>query len=170
MEFNPVVVDPEVKGASYQPSLDVPKQYNHIVLEWDLEKHVAVITFNRPEVHNALSVTLMEETIDALGIIERNDEVSCAIIRSAGGTWCTGGDFNDFTGKDLLSQRWYFEIPPRVLIAMTDATVPIIIRAIKGNCCTFGRVLSASVRKSFFSARECFENYFTRLERPGKEG
>jgi enoyl-CoA hydratase/carnithine racemase len=139
MEFNPVVARKNEAGvfAIYQPTLEVPKQYKEIVLEWDLEKHVAVVTLNRPDVYNALSVEIMEETIDALHMAEENSEISCIILRPAGEQFCTGGDFNRFTGKDLLTQRWYFEIPPKVLRTMMDITVPII-GVIRGNCCAFG--------------------------------
>ena len=68
MEFNPVVVRKNKADiySSYEPTLEVPKQYKDIVLEWDVEKHVAVVTLNRPQAYNALSVSLMEETVDTL--------------------------------------------------------------------------------------------------------
>lgn len=145
MEFRPAVVrsDKEGKYSPYQPTLEVPKRYKEIVLEWDLEKHVAVLTLNRPKASNALSVTIMEEAIDALHLAEGEDRISCLILRPAGEHFCTGGDFNEFTGKDLLTQRWYFEIPPRVLQTMTDITVPII-GVVRGNCCAFGLGLAGS--------------------------
>ena len=157
MEFSPVKVRPSEAGVypSYQPSLEVPKQYRDIVLEWDLERHVAVLTLNRPEVYNALSVTLMEETIDALHLVGAEEEIACIILRPAGEHFCTGGDFNAFTGKDLLTQRWYFEIPPKLLQAMTDSTVPII-GVVKGSCCAFGLGLAGSCDILFASDSASF--------------
>ncbi|MEA3253641.1 MAG: enoyl-CoA hydratase-related protein [Chloroflexota bacterium] len=144
MEFNPVVVRKNSTGVfpPYQPTLSVPKKYKDIVLEWDLEKHVAVVTLNRPDVRNALSVTLMEETIDALHMAEEKAEISCVILRPAGEHFCAGGDFNDFTGKDLLTQRWYFQIPVEVLQTMLDITVPVI-GAVRGAAWAFGCAIAA---------------------------
>lgn len=157
MEFNPVVVRKNKADiySSYEPTLEVPKQYKDIVLEWDVEKHVAVVTLNRPQAYNALSVSLMEETVDALHMAEKEDEISCIILRPAGEHFCTGCDFNAFTGKNLLTQRWYFEIPPRVLQTMTDLTVPII-GVIRGNCCAFGLGLAGSCDIVFASENASF--------------
>ena len=145
MDYKSVVVKQQSSGSypPYMPTFAVPREYNDIVLEWDTGSHVAVITLNRPEVQNALSATLMEETIDALRLVEENDEISCAILRPSGENFCTGGDFNAFTNKDLLSQRWYFELPPKLLQAMTSSTVPII-GVVRGNCCAFGIALAGS--------------------------
>jgi len=143
MEFEPVIVKKNEVGVfpSYQPTLPVPRQYKEIVLEWDLEKHVAVVTLNRPETHNSLSVTLMKEVVDALRLAEDNDEISVVILRPAGEHFCTGGNFPDFTGKDLLTQRWYFEIPVEVLVTMMDMT-KTVIGAIRGHAWAFGCALA----------------------------
>ena len=145
MDFKPTLVKQQSSGTypPYVPTFTVPREYNDIVLEWDAETHVAVITLNRPGLQNALSPTLMEETIDALRLVEDNDDISCALLRSAGENFCTGGDFNAFTNKDLLTQRWYFELPPKLLQVMTGSTVPII-GLVRGNCCAFGVALAGS--------------------------
>ncbi|MBN1857247.1 MAG: enoyl-CoA hydratase/isomerase family protein [Dehalococcoidia bacterium] len=145
MDFKPTVVKQQSSGTypPYTPTFVVPREYNDIVLEWDTETHVAVITLNRPAVQNALSPTLMEETIDALRLIEDNDDINCAMLRPAGEHFCTGGDFNAFTNKDLMTQRWYFELPPKLLQVMTGSTVPIV-GLVRGNCCAFGVALAGS--------------------------
>jgi len=157
-EFKPALVKQQSSGTypPYTPSLTVPREYNDIVLEWDPLSHIAVITLNRPHVQNALSPTLLEETIDALRLVEENDEMSCVILRSSGEHFCSGGDFNAFANKELLTQRWYFELTPKTLQVMMNSTVPVV-GAVRGNCCALGLALAggcdivlASETASFF--------------------
>lgn len=128
---------------SYQITKEVPKQYETIILEKDREAKVAIVTMNCPEKNNALSVKLMKEIIDALHLAEGDDEVNVIILRAAGKNFCTGGDVNEFTGKDLLTQRWYFEIPVEVLETIRDITKPVI-GAVRGHAWAFGCALAVS--------------------------
>jgi len=145
MDFKPTVVRLQSSGTypPYTATLAVPREYNDLVMEWEVPSHVAVITLNRPEVLNALSSTLIEETIDALRLIDDNDDMSCTILRSSSEHFCSGGDFKAFANKDLLTQRWYFEMTPRLLQVMTSAAVPIIA-AVRGTCCALGVSLAGS--------------------------
>lgn len=143
MDYTPVVVRQQSSG-TYPPYVSTfarPREYNDIVLEWDTESHVAVITLNRPGVQNALSPTLLQEAIDACRLIDDNDEISCCILRSSGENFCSGGDFKSFTNKDLLTQRWYFELTPKLLQVMASISVPIV-GAVRGNCCALGVALA----------------------------
>jgi enoyl-CoA hydratase/carnithine racemase len=157
-DFKPVLVKQQSSGTypPYTPSFAVPREYNDIVLEWDVPSHIAVITLNRPQVQNALSPTLLEEMIDALRLIEDNDDMSCVILRSSSEHFCSGGDFHAFANKDLLTQRWYFELTPKMLQVMMNSTIPVI-GAVRGNCCALGIALAggcdivlASDTASFF--------------------
>ncbi len=138
-DFKPVVVKQQSSGTypPYIPSLTVPREYTDIILEWDNPSHVAVITLHRPAVQNALNPTLIEEIIDAVRLIEDNDALSCVILRSSSEHFCSGGDFHAFASKDLLTQRWYFELTPKMLTVMMNSTVPVI-GAVRGNCCALG--------------------------------
>ena len=54
------------------------------VIKLDREDRVAVITLNRPEVLNALSLQLVREVDDALTELEQDDDVGAIIITGAG--------------------------------------------------------------------------------------
>lgn len=157
-DFKPALVKQYSSGTypPYIPSFTVPCEYNDIVLEWDVPSHIAVVTMNRPRVQNALSPTLLEEMIDALLLVEEHDEMSCLILRSSGEHFSSGGDFHAFANKDLLTQRWYFELTPKMLIEMMNSSIPVI-GAVRGNCCALGLALAgccdivlASDTASFF--------------------
>lgn len=142
-EFKPIIVKQQSSGTypPYIPSLNVPREYNDIFLEWDTVSHVAIITMHRPEVQNALSPTMVEEIIDAMRLIEDNDDMSCVILRSSSEHFCSGGDFHSFANKDLLTQRWYFELTPKMVQVMMTSTVPVI-GAVRGNCCALGMAIA----------------------------
>jgi len=57
-----------------------------------VEERVAVVTLNRPESRNALSVELKEalqRTVDRLAV---DDGVGCLLLTGAGSAFCSGGD------------------------------------------------------------------------------
>lgn len=63
-----------------------------------LEKRdrVALVTLNRPEKRNALSIALRDEIDHCLGELEADDDVSVAVITGAGPVFCAGFDTTEF--------------------------------------------------------------------------
>jgi enoyl-CoA hydratase len=59
-------------------------------VELDVESHVATITLNDPERRNALDVESARRVLEICDEIERNPDVGAAIVRGAGGTFCSG--------------------------------------------------------------------------------
>ena len=83
---------------------------------------VAVVTLNRPESRNALSMELKEalqRTVDAL---ERDDDVGCLLLTGAGPAFCSGGDTKSMAAQgrppsmeDRQKQlRWEHRLPARL--------------------------------------------------------
>ncbi len=67
--------------------------YAHIiVLQQDL---YAVVQINRPEVLNALNVTLMHELVDALESLDTSPEVRCIIITGNEKAFAAGADIKE---------------------------------------------------------------------------
>jgi enoyl-CoA hydratase len=66
------------------------------------ERHgaTAVVTMNRPEAKNALSLPMLVGMADAWEEIDGNDEIRCAILTGAGGTFCAGMDLKAKGGPD----------------------------------------------------------------------
>ncbi|HXX91291.1 MAG TPA: crotonase/enoyl-CoA hydratase family protein [Acidimicrobiales bacterium] len=64
------------------------------------ERHgaTAVVTMNRPEAKNALSLPMLVGMADAWEEIDGNDEIRCAILTGAGGTFCAGMDLKSMSG------------------------------------------------------------------------
>ncbi len=58
---------------------------------------VAVLTLNRPEKKNALSIALREEAVALLGRLADDDAVKALIITGSGGCFSAGFDLREFT-------------------------------------------------------------------------
>ena len=58
----------------------------------------AVVTMNRPEAKNALSGPMLVGMADAWVEIDSNDDIRCAILTGAGGTFCAGMDLKSMSG------------------------------------------------------------------------
>lgn len=52
--------------------------------------HVCYITLNRPQVGNAINTQMVKEIADACQRINQDDEISVAILKGAGGSFCSG--------------------------------------------------------------------------------
>ena len=58
----------------------------------EVRERVAVVTLNRPESRNALSVGLKEALHRTVALLEDDDGVGCLLLTGAGGAFCSGGD------------------------------------------------------------------------------
>jgi 2-(1,2-epoxy-1,2-dihydrophenyl)acetyl-CoA isomerase len=57
-----------------------------------VEERVAVVTLNRPESRNALSIELKDALYRTFGELEVNEGVGCVLLTGAGRAFCSGGD------------------------------------------------------------------------------
>ena len=62
---------------------------------------VAVLTLNRPEKKNALSIALREEAVAVLGGLADDKRVKALIVTGSGGCFSAGFDLREFTVTDL---------------------------------------------------------------------
>jgi enoyl-CoA hydratase len=59
------------------------------------------VTINRPEARNAMSKAAAEAISAAMDRLEAQDDVRCAILTGAGGTFCSGMDLKGFLAGEL---------------------------------------------------------------------
>lgn len=90
---------------------------------------VAVITLNRPEQMNALTVALSGELERAVRELGNDPEVNVILIRGSEGNFCAGGDFNEVEslraeGPDAL--RTLFVAFRRACDAIAEIEVPVV--------------------------------------------
>jgi enoyl-CoA hydratase/carnithine racemase len=90
------------------------------------EGQVAVITLNRPERRNALSLALMRELIAALDGIGGNREVRAIILAAAGKVFCSGHDLSEMTGRDINEYRKIFDVCSELMLKIQAIPQPVI--------------------------------------------
>jgi enoyl-CoA hydratase len=61
-------------------------------LSFERRGPTAIVTLDRPEAKNALSLPMLVGMSDAWTEIDANDEIRCAVLTGAGGTFCSGMD------------------------------------------------------------------------------
>jgi enoyl-CoA hydratase len=66
-----------------------------------IERHdgVAIVTLERPEKRNALSIDLRNELRDAFEGLGSDDSVTCVMLTGAGSAFCAGMDVTQFGGS-----------------------------------------------------------------------
>jgi enoyl-CoA hydratase len=78
------------------------------------ERHgaTAVVTMNRPEAKNALSLPMLVGMADAWEEIDNNDDIRCAVLTGAGGTFCSGMDLKAMAAPEAEAYRHRQEADP----------------------------------------------------------
>jgi 2-(1,2-epoxy-1,2-dihydrophenyl)acetyl-CoA isomerase len=62
----------------------------------EVDDGLAVVTLNRPERRNAMTVEMLEALGRVLAVLERDEAVGAVVLTGAGGAFCAGGDVKGF--------------------------------------------------------------------------
>jgi enoyl-CoA hydratase/carnithine racemase len=118
-----------------------------------IDGHVATVTLNRPDKHNALDLPMFDAIIDVIADMRLTRGVRAVVLHGAGKSFCSGLDFGAVAaagGLEALSDP-LSEDPPnyfqRVAYGWIEVPVPVIA-AIHGNCLGGGLqiALAADIR------------------------
>ena len=90
------------------------------------EGPIAVVTLNRPERRNALSLELMLDLIAALDEIGRNPEPRAVILAAAGTVFSSGHDLSQMTGRDINDYRRIFDVCCDLMHKIQSIPQPVI--------------------------------------------
>jgi len=90
------------------------------------EGPVAVVTLNRPEKRNALSLELMLELVAALGEIGASKDARAVILAAAGKVFCSGHDLGQMTGRDINEYRRIFDVCSELMMKIQAIPQPVI--------------------------------------------
>ncbi len=71
-----------------------------------------MVTMNRPEARNALSLPMLVGMADAWAEIDEDDDIRCAILTGAGGTFCSGMDLKSMSSPEAETYRHRQEADP----------------------------------------------------------
>ena len=73
------------------------------VIITEVHDRVASLTFNRPDKLNALSMDLIERSIEKLTAWSGDSEVGCVVVTGAGRAFCAGGDVSTMARDEVES-------------------------------------------------------------------
>ena len=90
------------------------------------EGAVAVLTLNRPERRNALSLALMRELIAALDEVARDRDLRAVILAAAGKVFCSGHHLGEMTGRNINEYRQIFDVCSDLMLKLQAIPQPVI--------------------------------------------
>ena len=117
---------------------------------------VALVTLNRPEKRNALSLDLRARLTEVLKELAAADDVRCLILTGAGSAFCAGMDTTEF-GGDRAHKTRIVELSVGLFRGLGDFPKPIV-GAINGPAVAggFALALLCDVRLASVEARMGF--------------
>ncbi len=126
-----------------------------------VDDHVATVTLNRPEKHNALDQAMFEAIVLASEEVAATPGVRAVVLHGAGPSFCSGLDLGSLmSGQDGLQgvvDELRGEVPNRFQrVAYDWVTLPVpVIAAVHGNCLGGGLqiALAADIRIATADAR-----------------
>jgi enoyl-CoA hydratase/carnithine racemase len=87
---------------------------------------IAVVTLNRPQRRNALSLELMLELIGCLDDIARDRAIRAVILAAAGKVFCSGHDLSEMVGRDINEYRRLFDVCSELMMKIQAIPQPVI--------------------------------------------
>jgi len=101
-------------------------EYRNVTLEFDDAS--AVVTLNRPDKRNALSLELMEELIAALREASTRESVRTIVIAGAGPAFSAGHDLSEMIDRDEAFYTHLFDVCTLMMETIQDLPQPVIAK------------------------------------------
>jgi len=102
----------------------IVSRYRTILFE--IDGPIAIVTLNRPQRRNALSLELMTELIACLDEIAGNRELRVVLLRAAGNAFCSGHDLGEMVGQDMNEYRKVFDACTELMTRLQSIPQPVI--------------------------------------------
>lgn len=95
-------------------------------ISFETEDDIAVVTLNRPQRRNALSLAVMRELIDCLGSIGNRRDLRVVILAAAGSVFSSGHDLSEMIGREKDEYRRLFAICTELMVKIQSIPQPVI--------------------------------------------
>src|SRR5260370_4249341 len=104
-------------------------------LQYSESAAVALLTINRPAVHNAISLATMDELDRVFGWLETGSQVGVLVLTGAGSrVFVSGGDLKDFEQLNTYESAVAMSRRMQLLMARMHQLPLPVIGAINGDC------------------------------------
>lgn len=112
-------------------------------LTLEIEGVTAVLSLNRPNKRNALSLELMRELIEVLTELDRQPVARAIILAAAGPVFCAGHDISEMLGCAEKDYRRLFDVCTELMQKIQSVHQPVIAE-VQGLATAAGCQLAAS--------------------------
>jgi enoyl-CoA hydratase/carnithine racemase len=133
---------------------------------------IATITFNRPQVLNALTFAVYAQLRDLFETLRYDDSVRVVVLTGTGDGFCSGGDVEEIIGvlleRDLKGHIEFTRMTGAVVQHMRLLDKPILA-ALNGTTAGAGAVLALAADLRIASDRARFAFLFTRVGLTGAD-
>jgi enoyl-CoA hydratase/carnithine racemase len=99
-------------------------KYQNIL--FDTDGQIAIVTLNRPQRRNALSLELMTELIECFDEIGHDRTLRVVLLRAAGKVFSSGHDLSEMVGRDLNEYRQVFDVCTELMTRLQSIPQPVI--------------------------------------------
>jgi enoyl-CoA hydratase/carnithine racemase len=139
---------------------------------FDVWEGVATITFNRPEVLNALTFDIYAQYRDLLEQLRYDDDIKVLVLTGAGKGFCSGGDVEEIIGQlleqDVKDHLAFTRMTGAVVHNMRQLDKPIIA-AVNGTAAGAGAVIALAADLRLASENARFAFLFTKVGLTGAD-
>jgi enoyl-CoA hydratase/carnithine racemase len=139
---------------------------------FNLESGVATVTFNRPDVLNALTFEVYADLRELFTELPQREDVRAVVLTGEGRGFCSGGDVNEIIGELLkLGARELLDftrMTGTVVQRMRECPLPVIA-AINGIAAGAGAVLALASDFRILAHSATFQFLFTRVGLAGAD-
>jgi len=108
---------------------------------FQLDGHVATITYNRPDSLNAINTEMRRDLNDAFLRFRDNEDAWVAIITGSGRAFCAGADLRDGVGSAGQFAGTFWEKPTLNSFESGWEIFKPVIAAVNGHCLGYGLTL-----------------------------
>jgi enoyl-CoA hydratase/carnithine racemase len=143
---------------------------------WRIEDRVAVITLDRPERKNPLTLESYRELTDTFLALQRVREIRAVVLTGAGENFCSGGDVHDIIGPlvrmknegDHAGLHAFTQMTGDLVKSMRACPQPIVA-AVDGICVGAGAILAMASDLRLGTARSKVAFLFVRVGLSGAD-
>jgi enoyl-CoA hydratase/carnithine racemase len=139
---------------------------------YEVNEGVAILTFNRPDVMNALTFDIYAQLRDLFEALRRDDTVRVIVLTGTGDNFCSGGDVYEIIGellsRDMKSHLDFTRMTGAVVRNMRLLDKPIIA-ALNGMTAGAGAVLALASDLRIASEKARFAFLFTKVGLTGAD-
>src|SRR6266487_1633899 len=139
---------------------------------YDVSEGIATLTFNRPQVMNALTFEVYAQLRDVFETLRYDEAVRAIVLTGAGDNFCSGGDVHEIIGellkRDMKGHLEFTRMTGAVVQNMRMLDKPIIA-ALNGMTAGAGSVIALASDLRIASEKARFAFLFTKVGLTGAD-